>query len=117
MRKVLLVWAGHVCVAVGLLGVVLPLLPTTPFLLLAVACYARSSHVWHERLIRHRLLGPYLADWYARGAIPLRAKLMALMAIGFGIGYAMYSIPLLPAKVFLGLVGACVSAYILTRPN
>lgn len=69
---------GSLCVGLALAGVFLPVLPTTPFLLLAAALYARSSPRRCVRLLRNRWLGGYLRDFRTRRAIPLRAKFLAV---------------------------------------
>ena len=73
MRIVLLA-AGWLAMALGLAGVFLPLLPTTPFLLLAAACFVRSSPALHARLLAHPRLGPILAQWQRERSIPHAAK-------------------------------------------
>lgn len=78
MSRLLLLAGGWLAVGLGLLGVVLPLLPTTPFALIAAACFARSSPRWHRWLLATPLLGPALADWQAGRGVPRPAKLAAL---------------------------------------
>ena len=67
--------------ALGLVGVVLPVLPTTPFVLLAAWCFSRSSERLHRWLLEHRTFGPLVRDWEAHGVIRLRAKLLASAVI------------------------------------
>lgn len=80
MRIVLLI-AGWLCMVLGLVGVFLPLLPTTPFLLLAGACFLRSSPRMYARLLAHPRLGPYLEQWRRERSIPLRAKRRAYLLV------------------------------------
>lgn len=70
--------AGFACVGIALLGVVLPVLPTTPFLLLAAACFARSSDRFYAWLINHRSFGPLVREWREHRSIPYRTKLLAI---------------------------------------
>jgi hypothetical protein len=83
------VWVGLGLLAVGLgiVGLALPLLPTTPFMLLAAACFARSSPRLHDWLLGHRIFGPTIRDWRDYRAINPRAKRMAItaMAAAFGL--------------------------------
>ncbi len=109
--------AGLFFTALAFLGVALPLLPTTPFLLLAAFCFARSSQKLHDWLYAHNLFGPLLTDWERYGAINRRAKLFAVIAL--------VSTPIL--TYFLGgklwvvavqipiLAGSAI--FILTRPD
>lgn len=77
-------WAagGAVALALGLVGIVTPLLPTVPFLLLAAFCFARSSSRLHRWLVDHPKLGPPIRDWQKNGAISPRAKRLATLSIG-----------------------------------
>ena len=71
IRAVLIV-AGTLCVGLGALGIFLPLLPTTPFLLLAAACYARSSQRFYDWLLNNKYLGQYITGYVQRRGYPLR---------------------------------------------
>lgn len=77
------IWAaaGIICVGLGAVGLILPLVPTVPFLLLAAVCFARSSERLHNWLITHPQLGPPIMDWQQRGAIRRRAKVIATVSI------------------------------------
>jgi len=117
MLRLLWIIAGGLALALGLAGIVLPLLPTTPFLLLAAFCFARSSPRLEMWLVEHPRLGPPIRDWRAEGAISPRAKGMALLAIAatFGLSLLMQ----LPARVLwiqAATLGA-VTLFLLTRPN
>lgn len=68
-------------VALAGLGVILPVLPTTPFLLVAAACFARSSPEWHARLLANKLFGPLLVDWQQRRCVSLKTKLVSVVTI------------------------------------
>ena len=81
--RVLLVAAGTLCVGLGLLGLFMPVLPTTPFLLLAAACYARASNRFYNGLLNNRTFGPTIREWRRYRSIAYRTKLtaIALMAM------------------------------------
>ena len=74
MRRQLYLAGGLISVALGTLGVFLPLLPTVPFLLLATFCFARSNPVWEQRLLDHPRYGPPLREWRERRAISRKGK-------------------------------------------
>lgn len=74
LTRGLLTAIGLLCVVLGVIGIVLPLLPTTPFLLLAAACFARSSPRFHAWLLGHRWFGPPIRDWQQQRAIRPRIK-------------------------------------------
>lgn len=85
MRRQLYLAGGLISVALGTLGVFLPLLPTVPFLLLATFCFARSNPVWEQRLLDHPRYGPPLRQWRERRAISRKGKVGALVAMAFGV--------------------------------
>ncbi|MBU6396390.1 MAG: YbaN family protein [Sphingomonadales bacterium] len=85
MRRHLWTGAGLFFVGVGAVGAFLPLLPTVPFLLLALFCFARGNPVWEQRLLAHPKYGPLLLDWRQRRAIPRRAKWAALIAMAISV--------------------------------
>lgn len=80
---------GLAALALGTAGLVLPLLPTTPFMLLAAACFAKSSPRLHDWLTRHRLFGPAIRDWRDYRAISPKAKRMALTAMTAALGLSL----------------------------
>lgn len=86
LMKGLLIVCGTLCVALGVLGIFLPLLPTTVFLLMAAACYARSSDRFYERLITHRWLGGYIRNHREGRGMRRRDKIGTLVLLWVGIG-------------------------------
>jgi uncharacterized protein len=79
----LLVAAGWLCVALGVIGIFVPLLPTTPFMLLAAACFARSSRRFHDWLRANRTFGPLIYEWRRSRSIPFRTKITAIALLVF----------------------------------
>ncbi|MFV0298946.1 MAG: YbaN family protein [Hyphomicrobiaceae bacterium] len=108
---------GAVSLALAVAGVVLPLLPTTPFLLLAAFSFARSSARVHDWLLNHAVLGPPIRDWRRDGAIRRKAK---VVAVGTIVATFLISVALgLGAKVLAiqAVVLTCVCVFICTRPE
>ncbi|MHA7819669.1 MAG: YbaN family protein [Erythrobacter sp.] len=91
MRRLYLV-TGIVCVVLGAIGAVLPLLPTVPFLLLAAFCFARSNPAWEQRILDHPTWGPQIADWRTRRAISRKAKIAAIATIAAGVGFTWFTL-------------------------
>lgn len=109
--------AGLAMTALGIVGAFLPLLPTTPFLLVAVWCFSRSSPRLEHWLLNHRTLGPPLTNWRREGAIAARTKAVAIGLIAASYGFFWYRVqpsPLL--AVVVGLVLSSSALFILTRP-
>lgn len=85
--KIIGIALGTVALALGILGIFVPLLPTTPFLLLAAALYLRCSPALYEWLLNQKQLGPYIRNFRENRAIPLRAKVISVALIWLTIGY------------------------------
>lgn len=110
--------AGLCFVALGIVGAFLPVLPTTPFMILAAACFARSSPRLESRLLNHPRFGPALRDWRERRAISPRAKRASLIgcAAGYGLFWYMRSPGALEASL-VGLLMLTGIAYVYSRPS
>ena len=115
--KIVLTVIGIVAIALGVIGIFVPLLPTTPFLLLAAACFARSSKGMHDWLMNHRLFGDYLRNYEQGRGIPVRAKLLALVMMWSSLAYAAWRYESIWLRVLIVIVGAGVSIYLLRLPN
>ncbi|MDP1534595.1 MAG: YbaN family protein [Rubrivivax sp.] len=79
--------------ATGVIGIFLPLLPTTPFVLLAAFCFSRGSERFERWLLEHRRFGPMVRDWRASRAIPLRTKQLAWTMMALGSAWAWWLLP------------------------
>ncbi|WP_010141498.1 YbaN family protein [Oceanicola sp. S124] len=116
MRVIWLI-CGLLAVALGLIGVVLPLLPTVPFMLLAVFCFARSSERLHDWLVHHPRFGPAIRDWQVRGAVSLKAKRLATVTVG-GVFLLSVLMGLRPMLLLIqGATLCCVMLFLWTRPS
>jgi uncharacterized membrane protein YbaN (DUF454 family) len=90
LLKGLLIFAGTLFVGLGVLGIFLPLLPTTPFLLLAAACYARSSNRFYHWLLNNRWFGKYIKNYREERGIPSRVKISTISILWITIALSAY---------------------------
>lgn len=106
---------GWLSVALGVIGIFLPLLPTTPFLLLAAACFARSSPRVYHWLVSHPRLGPWIQQYLDGDGMPLRAKVWAIVLLWLGIGLSCLWVDVAWLRVLLILTATAVTGYIASR--
>lgn len=118
MRKGIYLCCGWLCVLLGAVGIFLPLLPTTPFLLLASFFFSRGSETVHRWLLNHRVFGELISQWERHGVISLRAKGIATGSILLLLAYPVVA-PLLawPIRVALAMIGLGVLVFIWSRPS
>lgn len=113
--KVLYIILGSISLVLGVVGIFLPLLPTTPFLLLTAALYFRSSPRLYEWLLNHKYMGPYIRNFRENKAIPLRAKIVSVSLLWLTIGYCiLFVVPLWWVKLLLFGIAAGVTWHILS---
>ena len=113
--KIFLAILGCAALALGVVGIFVPLLPTTPFLLLAAALWVRSSPRLYEWLLAHRCFGEYIRNFRENKAIPLRAKIISLVLMWGTMLYCIFFlIPFIWVKILLGLIAAGVTYHILS---
>ncbi|QQQ03740.1 YbaN family protein [Lysobacter enzymogenes] len=108
---------GWAMVALGVIGALLPVMPTTIFLILAVACFARSSPKFERRLLEYPRYGPALRLWREQGAISRKGKLFA--GLGMTLGFVLFWWGAHPSRALalgVGLGFAASAAYVLSRP-
>ena len=101
-----LLWIlGSIALLLGLLGVFLPVLPTTPFILLAAACFLRSSPRMHARLMAHPRLGPFLEQWRRERSIPRAAKRRAYVLVSACFALSIALVDVTAVRIGLALLG------------
>ena len=106
LLKWLWVFLGCLFVGLGAIGAVIPGMPTTVFLVLAAACFIRSSQKLYDWLIANKTFGPYLKDYREGKGIPLRAKIVALVMIVVFVSFAVFfAIEVKPIKILVSLLG------------
>lgn len=115
MRWVLIV-AGTIFVGLGILGIFIPVLPTTPFLLLAAACYARSSERLYKGLLNHRWLAKYIRPYREGKGIPIKAISISVLWLTI-LSSVIFVVHPLIVRVILILIAAGVTVYLLSLPT
>ena len=112
IRKALLIFAGTLCVGLGVLGMFLPLLPTTVFLLLAAYCYSRSSEKFHNWLVNNRLCGSYIRNYKSGRGISVRQKVSTILTLWVSIGFSMW---MLSGRFWLSLLMVAIALAVTTH--
>lgn len=116
--RALLATASFICLGLAALGVVLPLLPTTPFVILAAYLYSKSSARWYYWLLNHRIFGPSLRRWQQTGGITTKAKYTALAMIAVTFGFSLgFVVQKAFVQVVLVIVALGVSLFIYRLPE
>ncbi|MFD2366687.1 YbaN family protein [Pseudoduganella sp. GCM10020061] len=110
--KTALIIIGAISVVLAVLGLFLPLLPTTPFLLLASACFARGSDKMHKWLLNHGLFGAYLRSYEEGKGIPLRGKIVAITLLWVSMTVSMAMVGQLALRLLLAAIGLAVTIYL-----
>ncbi|MBK0327871.1 YbaN family protein [Rhodobacteraceae bacterium F11138] len=114
-----MLWTGLGCVALalGLVGVVLPVLPTTPFVILAAFLFSKGSPRLRHWLITHRVFGPLIDDWEAHGAIPRPVKRLACAVMALAFGASLWAGFPTAVLIVQALCLGAAATYVLTRPS
>ncbi|MCL4429559.1 MAG: YbaN family protein [Chloroflexi bacterium] len=117
--RALLLVAGTISLAFGAIGIVLPILPTTPFLLLSAACYLRSSERMHKWLLGNRWFGEYIRNYQEGRGIPLKTKIVAMAFLWITIIFSAFFVldKILIAQVALLLIALGVSVHLIRLPT
>jgi uncharacterized membrane protein YbaN (DUF454 family) len=118
VKRTIYVLAGTIFLVIGAVGVVIPVLPTTPFLLLSAACYMRGSERMHSWMLNNRVFGTFIRDYREGKGIAFRNKLLTLVLLWFTISFSVLfviEIPLLKGLLFL--IAFVVSAHIVLLPT
>ena len=114
--KILLITLGTFLIGISIVGIFIPVLPTTPLLLLAAALYAKSSRRFYNWLINNRILGRYIKDYREGKGIPLKVKIIAISILWITIGYsAIFAIDILWVRILLVLIAVGVTIHIASK--
>ena len=116
MKKNLLVIVGSISLLLGIIGIILPLMPTTPFLLLSLACYVNSSEKSYKFILNNKYLAPYVKDYVSGKGIPKKTKIRAILLIWITIGLSViFVLNEIKLRLLLLSIASIVSIYIWTR--
>jgi uncharacterized membrane protein YbaN (DUF454 family) len=113
LKRQLLLAAGTLSLAVGIAGIIIPLLPTTPFLLLAAGCYLRSSPRFYNWLMSNRWLGAYIRNYIEGKGIPIKVKLFIIALLWVTIGISIWLVAKTIVTVILLIIAAGVTLHII----
>ena len=110
-----LIIVGSFFAGLGILGIFLPLLPTTPFLRLAAACYIRSSERLYNWLMNNKWIGRYIKNYLEGKGVPLKSKVLSISALWITIGYSVFFVVnIFPVRVILILIAIGVTMHLLS---
>ena len=116
--KWILTTLGTVFLGLGILGILLPILPTTPFLLLAAACYARSSKRFYDWLLNNKWVGAYIKNYREDKGIPLKIKIFTISLLWITILFSVFFIIHISwVKIILIIIALGVTIHLLTIKN
>jgi hypothetical protein len=108
---------GHASVMLGVIGVLLPVIPATPFMILAAFFYSKSSPKLHQKILNMPHIGPHVRTWEEHGVISPRAKLLCVLTLILFLGSSIYFLPRVEGKILLALIGIGVMIFVLSRPS
>ena len=110
--------AGSISLVIGAIGIVLPILPTTPLLLLALACYCRSSERMTHWMLNNKYFGKYIRNYKEGKGIPIKTKVFTISILWITIGYStLFVIPVWIAQLILFIIAVAVSLHIIRLPT
>ena len=113
--RLFLIIAGWFFVALGVIGIFLPVMPTTIFLIIAAACFARSSERFYSWLLNNKRFGKLIRDYREQKGMPIRAKVIAILMLNLAIGYsALFAVSLTWVKILLFLIAIGVTIYLIS---
>ena len=113
LKKKLYITFGFLAVALAIIGVFIPGLPTVPFLLVALFCFERSSKKYHDMIMNNKYFGPVLQDYYSGKGLTPSVKIKAILFLSCGMIFSIYKIQNLHARIALAIVWLGVAIHII----
>ena len=115
LSRWILIGSGTFFLGLGIIGIFLPLLPTTPFILLAASCYARSSKRLYNWLLNNRWFGNYIKNYREGKGVPFKVKILSISFLWIAIGYSViFVVKILSVKIILILIAVGVTIHVLS---
>lgn len=116
-KKYFLICSGWLAILLGVIGIVLPLLPTTPFILLAAGCFAKSSPKFHQWLIKHPFFGPLINSYKGDRCIPQDVKIKAIIFIWITLSLSIFLLDITWLRIIIFLLGIVLTTMLWRTPN
>jgi uncharacterized membrane protein YbaN (DUF454 family) len=117
-KRLIFLMLGWLCLILGFIGIFLPVLPTTPFALLAAYFFSKSSEKLHSWLLNQKHLGPLIRNWEKYGVIRMKAKILATITMVLLFTYTTLFVPVrYEIKILVNFIGVLVLTFIWTRPS
>ncbi len=114
MKRIIYLIIGIFSTILGIIGIFLPVLPTTPFLLLASFCFLRSSKRLYEKILNHKILGKYIHDYVKYKSVPLKSKIIAIIMIWSSMGLSIFLTKKITVAIILTVIGLSVTIYLIS---
>ena len=120
LKKKIYICVGLLAVGLGIIGAFLPVMPTVPFLLVALFCFERSSKKYHDMILNNKYFGKVLRDYYEGRGLTTSVKIKAVLFLSCGMGFSVYRVHNLHLRIMLVLIWAGVALHIIllkTKPK
>ena len=120
LKKKIYICVGLLAVGLGIIGAFLPVMPTVPFLLIALFCFERSSKKYHDMILNNKYFGKVLRDYYEGRGLTTSVKIKAILFLTCGMGFSVYRVHNLHLRIMLVLIWAGVALHIIllkTKPK
>lgn len=112
IKRSIIIAAGWICLVIGSIGVFIPLLPTTPFLLISAACFSSTSEKFYNMLINNKYFGSYIYNYRNNGGVPVKIKIRAILFLWMGLIISMLIVGRPVVFAILGIIGIAVTIHI-----
>jgi len=116
-KRLVFLLGGHLSVVLGIIGAILPVVPSTPFMILAAYCYSKSSPRLHQKILNLPHIGSHVRDWEDHGLISVKAKILSIVLLSVMIGFSIYVLKVTWLKIMLAIIALAISTFIFSRPS